>query len=91
MKIFVCAALLALLPALSFAQRESYKSSSKYNSAAARVPDKEKEKIMAEKFNGQRAETPQKPKPKTSKQVPMQGPVETGNRNKRASTDKDKS
>lgn len=87
MKIFVCAALLTLLPALSFAQKESYKSGNKYNSAAARVPDKEKEKVMAEKFNGQKPDVPQKPKPKTGKQAKMQGPVETGNRIKRATTD----
>lgn len=91
MKFFVCVALLALLPALSFAQRESYKSSSKYNSAAARVPDEKKEKVMAEKFNGQRPDVPQKPKPKSGKQVKMQGPVETGNRNKRATTERDNS
>lgn len=91
MKFLVCVTLMALLPALSFAQRESYKSSSKYNSAAARVTDKEKEKVMAEKFNGQKPDVPQKPKPKTGKQATMQGPVETGNRVKRATTDKDKS
>lgn len=76
---------MALLPALSFAQRESIKSSNKYNSAAMRVSDKEKQKATTEKFNGQRSETPARPTPKTGKQ-PIQGTTENGARIKNAKT-----
>ncbi len=86
MRSILCIALLALLPALAVAQRESYKSSSKFNSAAARVPDKVKEKATADKFNGQRTEVAPKPKPSTKPTV--QGSVETGNRIKGATTER---
>lgn len=85
MKTVIGIALLALLPVLGFAQRENVKSSSKYNSAAARVSDKEKAKVMAEKFNGQKPDVPQKPKPKSGKQ-PVQGPTENGGRVKNQKT-----
>jgi hypothetical protein len=78
MKVLFSIALLALLPAMAVAQRESIKSSNKYNSAAMRVPDKEKQKALTEKVNGQRPDQPAKPKPK-SKTV-IQGPTENGNR-----------
>lgn len=85
----VLAVALLMLPALAIAQRESIKSSNKYNSAAMRVPDKEKEKATAEKFNGQKPDQPPKPKPSSGKQT-VQGPVENGNRVRNAkSTGKD--
>lgn len=68
-----------LLPAMAFAQRESIKSSNKYNSAAMRVSDKEKQKATSEKFNGQKPDQPPKLKPKSGKQT-IQGPAENGNR-----------
>ena len=64
---------------MTMAQRESIKSSNKLNSAAMRVPDKEKEKATAEKFNGQKPDRPQKPKPRSGKQA-VQGATENGNR-----------
>ena len=70
---------LLMLPALAMAQRESIKSSNKYNSAAMRVPDKEKQKVTAEKFNGQKPDQPPKPKSNGGKQG-VQEPVENGNR-----------
>lgn len=88
MKAILSVLLLALLPALTYAQRESYKSSSKYNSAAGRVSDKEKAKAMAEKFNGQQPDQPTKPmpaKPTTGKQ-PVQGPTQNGGRVKNPKT-----
>ena len=75
-----------MLPAMAIAQRESIKSSNKYNSAAMRVPDKKKQAVTSEKFNGQKPDQPQKPKPKSGKQ-PVQGPTENGNRVKNASKD----
>lgn len=75
----VLVGMLLMLPAMAMAQRESIKSSNKLNSAAMRVPDKEKEKATAEKFNGQKPDRPQKPKPKSGKQA-VQGPTENGNR-----------
>jgi hypothetical protein len=89
MKSVLVVALLALLPALAIAQRESIKSSNKYNSAAMRVPDKEKQKATSEKFNGQKPVQPSKPKPTSGKQA-VQGPTENGNRIRNAkSTGKD--
>ena len=80
---------LLMLPALAIAQRESIKSSNKYNSAAMRVSDKEKQKVTAEKFNGQKPDQPPKPKPVSGKQA-VQGPTENGNRVRNAkSTRKD--
>ncbi|MBC3784007.1 hypothetical protein [Spirosoma utsteinense] len=79
MKTLFSIALFALLPAMAIAQRESIKSSNKYNSAAMRVSDKEKQKALTEKVNGQRPDQPAKPKPKSGKQV-LQGPTENGNR-----------
>ncbi len=71
--------MLLMLPAMALAQRESIKSSNKLNSAAMRVPDKEKERATTEKFNGQKPDRPQKPKPASGKQA-VQGPTENGNR-----------
>lgn len=85
MKTIICLTLLTALPCLAVAQRESIKSSNKYNSAAMRVSDKEKEKAMAEKFNGQTPAKPAKPKPKMGKQ-PVQGPTENGGRVKNPKT-----
>ncbi|MDB5243199.1 MAG: hypothetical protein JWP57_3824 [Spirosoma sp.] len=79
MKIVLAVTLLTLLPALAIAQRESIKSSNKYNSAAMRVSDKEKQKATSEKFNGQKPNQPPKPKPHSGKQ-PIQGATENGNR-----------
>lgn len=70
---------LLMLPVLAMAQRESIKSSNKYNSAAMRVPDKEKQKATAEKFNGQKPDQPPKSKPGSGKQA-VQGTTENGNR-----------
>lgn len=83
MKTVFAIALLSFLPAMAMAQRESIKSSNKLNSAAMRVPDKEKEKATAEKFNGQKPDRPQKPKPRSGKQA-VQGASENGNRVKTA-------
>ena len=83
MKTVFAIALLIFLPAMAMAQRESIKSSNKLNSAAMRVPDKEKEKATAEKFNGQKPDRPQKPKPRSGKQA-VQGATENGNRVKTA-------
>lgn len=68
-----------LLPAMAVAQRESIKSSNKYNSAAMRVSDKKKQAATSEKFNGQKPDRPQKPKPRSGKQA-VQGPTENGSR-----------
>lgn len=84
MKIIAVVAFL-ILPAVAFAQRESIKSSNKYNTAAMRVSDKEKQKATSEKFNGQKPDQPQKPKPKSGRQ-PVQGPTENGSRIKRLPT-----
>jgi len=81
--VFVVA--LLMLPAMALAQRESIKSSNKLNSAAMRVSDKEKQKVTAEKFNGQKPDRPQKPTPKSGKQA-VQGPTENGNRIKKANS-----
>ena len=75
--VFVVA--LLMLPAMALAQRESIKSSNKLNSTAMRVSDKEKQKVTAEKFNGQKPDRPQKPTPKSGKQA-VQGPTENGGR-----------
>lgn len=83
MKTVFAVAFLIFLPAMAMAQRESIKSSNKLNSAAMRVPDKEKEKATAEKFNGQKPDRPQKPKPRSGKQA-VQGATENGNRVKNA-------
>ncbi|GAB3639513.1 hypothetical protein [Spirosoma arcticum] len=83
MKTVFAIALMLFLPAMAMAQRESIKSSNKLNSAAMRVPDKEKEKATAEKFNGQKPDRPQKPKPRSGKQA-VQGATENGNRVKTA-------
>ncbi|WP_077922697.1 hypothetical protein [Spirosoma sp. 209] len=85
MKQLLIIAVLAALPTLVNAQRESVKSGNKYNSAAARVPDAEKERVAAEKFNGQKPDRPQKPKPKSGKQ-PVQGSTENGGRVKNPTT-----
>ena len=86
MKTVIGIALIALLPAVTFAQRHnSIKSSSKYNSAAMRASDKEKQKATAEKFNGQKPDKPQSPKPQSGKQ-PVQGPTENGGRFKNPKT-----
>lgn len=85
MKTVLIIALLATAPALVYAQRESYKSSSKHNSAAARVSDAEKEKVTSEKFNGQKPDQPKKPVPKTGKQ-PIQGATQNGGRVKNPKT-----
>lgn len=86
--VWVKAAAVALLMApavVSGQSRESVKSSSPYNSSAARVSDKEKEKASAEKFNGQRPDVPQKPKPQSGKQR-IQGPTQNGGRVKNPKT-----
>ena len=85
MKTAFTIALLSLLPAMAAAQRESIKSSNKYNSAAMRVSDKEKQKATAEKFNGQKPDRPLKPKPRSGKQA-VQGATENGSRVKRQPT-----
>ena len=85
MKTAFTIALLSLLPAMAAAQRESIKSSNKYNSAAMRVSDKEKQKATAEKFNGQKPDRPLKPKPKSGKQA-VQEATENGSRVKRQPT-----
>ena len=86
MKTVFAVALLLLLPAMAIAQRESIKSSNKYNSAAMRVSDKKKQAATSEKFNGQKPDQPQKPKPKSGKR-PVQGPTENGNRVKNTNKD----
>ena len=68
-----------LLPVMAVAQRESIKSSNKLNSAAMRVSDKKKQAATFEKFNGQKPDRPQKPKPRSGKQA-VQGPTENGSR-----------
>ena len=78
MKVIIVIACL-LLPAVAVAQRGSIKSSNKYNSAAMRVSDKKKQAATSEKFNGQKPDRPQKPKPRSGKQT-VQGPTENGNR-----------
>ncbi len=85
MKTLICLIGMAVLPGLAMAQRESIKSSNKYNSAAMRVSDKEKMKATSEKFNGQKPDRPAKPVPKTGKQ-PVQGPTENGGRVKNPKT-----
>jgi hypothetical protein len=78
MKTFIGIALLALLPAIGFAQtRESVRSSSPYNGSAGRA--------TSEKFNGQKPDGPPKPKPQTGKQ-PVQGPTQNGGRVKNPKT-----
>ena len=76
--IIVVACLLLLLPVMAVAQQE-IKSSNKYNSSAGRVSDKKKQAAMSEKFNGQKPDRPQKPKPRSGKQA-VQGPTENGSR-----------
>ncbi|GAB3509693.1 hypothetical protein GCM10027341_47130 [Spirosoma knui] len=81
------AVLMALMaPAVAFGQsRESVKSSSPYNGSAARVSDKEKAKVAAEKFNGQRSTPAQPTKPQSGKPR-VQGPTENGGRVKNPKT-----
>ncbi len=90
MKTFIGIALIMVLPTIALAQRESIKSGSKYNSAAMRVSDKEKQKATAEKFNGQKPDAPAKPKPQAGKQ-PVQGPTQNGGRVKNPKTNNDNS
>ena len=88
----VAAVALTLVPVLTFGQsRESVKSSSPYNGSAARVSDKEKEKVAAEKFNGQRTTKPAKSKAQHSQSQDegkprVQGPTENGGRVKNPKT-----
>lgn len=94
MKTLLIIALLTATSAVTYAQRESYKSSSKYNSAAGRVSDAKKEKATAEKFNGQRpdeapkapaSQAPRKAKPEGAQQR-VQGPTQNGGRVKNPKT-----
>ena len=94
MKKLIIIALLTASSVVAYAQRESYKSSNKYNSAAARVPDAKKEKATAEKFNGQRpddapkapaSQAPRKAKPEGTQQR-VQGPTQNGGRVKNPKT-----
>ncbi|QJW89023.1 hypothetical protein HNV11_06285 [Spirosoma taeanense] len=87
MKTFLVITLMAFLPAMAFAQRESVKSSNKYNSAALRVSDKKKQAATSEKFNGQKPDAPAKSRPNSDKTKPrVQGATESGNRVKNPKT-----
>lgn len=87
MKTCIVIALMAFLPAMAFAQRESAKSGNKYNSAALRVSDKKKEAATSEKFNGQKPDAPSKSKPNSDKDKPrVQGATENGGRVKNPKT-----
>ena len=76
---FATLAAILFLAGSAAAQRESIKSSNKYNSAATRVSDKKKQAATSEKFNGQKPDRPQKPKPISGNQA-VQGPTKNGSR-----------